>query len=275
MDYYKKFENLKILLSDIGSAVVAYSGGVDSTFLLKVSNDVMDNVLAVIGKSHSYPAREYNEAMRIADLLDVQYQTVVTEELEDNNYSSNPVNRCYYCKSELFNKLLLLAKKQGYRYVIEGSNVDDEKDYRPGMKAICDLGIRSPLKESGLTKDDIRKLSKEMGVPTWDKPSMPCLSSRFPYGTRITKESLQMIEQAEQYLFDLGIKQFRVRYHGNLARIEVFKDEMEYIIKSDISTKIVDRFKEIGFVYISLDLQGYRMGSMNEILNKDKGYVSM
>lgn len=262
-----KLESLKSILADMGSVLVAYSGGADSTFLLKVASDVLgDNVIAATGTSETYTPRELEDARKNAKLLGVKQIVVSTCELEDENFASNPPERCFYCKSELFTQLVDLAEQHGLKYVADGSNYEDLNDFRPGMKAAAKFGVRSPLKEAGFMKDDIRQLSKEMNLPTWDKPPQPCLSTRFPYGTTITKEKLTTVELAEQFLTELGLKQFRVRVHDDIARIEVLKEDMPLFLDDAISKRIVDRFKALGYTYITLDIQGYRMGSMNEPL---------
>lgn len=262
-----KLESLKSILADMGSVLVAYSGGADSTFLLKVASDVLgDNVIAATGTSETYTPRELEDARKNAKLLGVKQIVVSTCELEDENFASNPPERCFYCKSELFTQLVDLAEQHGLKYVADGSNYEDLNDFRPGMKAAAKFGVRSPLKEAGFMKEDIRQLSKEMNLPTWDKPPQPCLSTRFPYGTTITKEKLTTVELAEQFLTELGLKQFRVRVHDDIARIEVLKEDMPLFLDDAISKRIVDRFKALGYTYITLDIQGYRMGSMNEPL---------
>lgn len=262
-----KLESLESILLDMRSVLVAYSGGADSTFLLKVALNVLgDKVLAVTGTSETYTPRELEDAKQNAELLGAKQVIIGTCELEDENFAANPPERCFYCKSELFSKLVALAKQHGLNYVADGSNYEDLNDFRPGMKAAAKFGVRSPLKEAKLMKEDIRQLSREMNLPTWDKPPQPCLSTRFPYGTTITKEKLTTVELAEQFLAELGLKQFRVRVHDDIARIEVPREDMPLFIDDDVSKRIVDRFKTLGYTYITLDIQGYRMGSMNEPL---------
>ena len=265
-----KLESLKSILSEMGSVLIAYSGGVDSMFLLKVASSVLgDMVVAVTASSEIYPSRELGEAKESAKKLGVKHVVITTNELGDENFTSNPPERCYYCKKELFSKLMGLAKQYELNYAADGSNYDDISDFRPGMKAASQFGVRSPLKEAMLTKGEIRILSKEMNLPTWDKPPQPCLATRFPYGTRITREQLSRVELAEEFLAGFGIKQLRVRIHGDIARIEVPKEDMRIFLDGDLSQEIVDRFKALGYTYITLDIQGYRMGSMNEPLKRE------
>jgi len=247
---------------------VAYSGGVDSTFLLKVAKDKLGdkNVLAVTAISPLYPERELNEAGRVAQEIGVRHLLIESNELEIEGFSKNPTNRCYFCKRELFEKLLNLAKGEGMHFVVEGSTLDDEKDHRPGRRAIQELGIRSPLKEALFTKGEVRELSNALGLDTWDKPSFACLASRFPYGEEITLEELKMIDEAEAFLLGLGFKQIRVRHHGNLARIEIYPEEIERLLDRSLREKVVSHLKKIGYHYVTLDLQGFRSGSMNEVL---------
>ena len=265
-----KLELLKNILSEMGSMLIAYSGGVDSTFLLKVTSNVLgDRVIAVTATSEIYPSGELEEAKKNAELIGVKHVVINTNELDDENFASNPRERCYYCKKELFSKLTGLAKQYQLNYVADGSNYDDLSDFRPGMRAANQFGVRSPLMEAMLTKGEIRTLSKEMNLPAWDKPPQPCLSTRFPYGTAITREKLSKVENAEKFLTGFGVKQLRVRVHGDIARIEVPKEDMHIFLNEDTSRKIVDRFKSLGYTYITLDIQGYRMGSMNEPLKRD------
>lgn len=271
MTLHEKYNRLKEILKEAGSGVVAYSGGVDSTFLLTVAYDVLgDQVIGVTARSSTYPEREYNEAKSHAEKLGVKHITIVSEELEIEGFSKNPINRCYFCKAELFSKIKLQADKYGLKHVFDGSNLDDTADYRPGMKAAKEQGVISPLKEAGFTKDDIRKLSKELNIPTWDKPAFACLSSRFPYGKEITAEKLSMVEKAEQYLLDIGFRQIRVRHHDEIARIEVEPNERAKFFDLNKMDQIGNEFKRIGFKYVTLDILGYRTGSMNEVLSEEE-----
>jgi len=267
MERDNKLELLKEKLMSLKSVAVAYSGGVDSTFLLKVAQEVLgDNVIAITAKSSTYPERELREAKKFAEEIGVKHIVIVSEELEIEGFAKNPSNRCYYCKKELFTKLNNIAKKNNINQVIDGSNLDDTGDFRPGMVAAKELGIISPLKIAGMTKDDIRGISKVYGLKTWNKSSLACLSSRVPYGSEITLKKLKMIEEAEQFLLDLGFQQVRVRHHGEIARIEVSPDEREKIFNVELMNKISAKLKKIGFKYVTLDLSGYRTGSMNEVL---------
>jgi uncharacterized protein len=267
MNIEKKYERLKEYLKSLESAAVAFSGGVDSTFLLKAAKDVLnDNVLAITASSLSFPKRELNESKTFCEKEKIKHIIIESEELRIDGFSKNPVNRCYLCKSELFNKVWAVAKANNIKNVVEASNIDDNGDYRPGLKAVEELGVKSPLRHIGFTKKEIRELSKELGLATWDKQSFACLSSRFPYGQEISAESLAMIDKAEQFLLDIGLKQVRVRHHGSLARIETDEDGFAVLIKKDNRIKINGEFKKIGYVYVSIDILGYRTGSMNETL---------
>ncbi len=269
MDAHEKLKHLSENIRNMGSLAVSFSGGVDSTFLLKVAVDVLgDKAVAVTARSSTYPEREFKEAEAFAKKLGVKHIVITSEELEIEGYAENPVNRCYYCKHELFEKVKETARQNGIRYVADGSNMDDLGDYRPGMRAVEELEVVSPLKAAEMTKDDIRLLSKEMGLPTWDKQAFACLASRFPYGQKITKEKLEMVDKAEQFLLDLGFRQVRVRHHGDLARIEVGPQERGRFFEDELMEKVYTEFKKIGFTYVSLDLKGYRTGSMNETILK-------
>jgi uncharacterized protein len=248
---------------------VAFSGGVDSTFLLRAAHDVLgEKAVAVTARSATYPEREFREAADFAAEYGIRHIVITSEELEVEGFSDNPLNRCYLCKNELFQKIKDIAADNNIGYVAEGSNYDDLGDYRPGLKAVAEHGIVSPLREAQLTKAEIRELSKRLGLKTWDKPSFACLSSRFPYGEKITLEKLQKIDKAEQFLLDSGFKQVRVRYHGDIARIEIAENEFPKLLENENREKIYKAFREIGFLYSALDLKGYRTGSMNEGMKK-------
>lgn len=265
----KKYDDLKKMLKDFGSVAVAFSSGVDSTFLLYAAKEALgDKAIAVSAKSCSFPERELNEAKAFCEAHKIRHIIFESEELDIEGFSQNPVNRCYICKHELFEKIIKIAEKDGINAILEGSNLDDNGDYRPGLQAVAELGIKSPLRSIGFTKEDIRALSKYHGLPTWDKQSFACLSSRFVYGETISKEKLSMVDKAEQLLLDLGFRQVRVRIHGTMARIEVLPDEFSKLISEDIRSKITASFKEFGFTYVTMDLTGYRTGSMNEVIKK-------
>ncbi len=267
----EKFNQLKENIKKRGSAAIAFSGGVDSTFLIKVAHDVLgDKMMAITATSSTYPERELKEAIQYAKEMGINHQIISSEELEIEGFASNPTNRCYYCKKELFSKIKEIAKKNNLASVFDGSNMDDEGDYRPGMQAARELEVISPLKEAKLTKDDIRILSKELGLITWNKPAFACLSSRFPYGNPITAPKLKMVEEAEQFLLDMGMRQVRVRHHDEIARIEVAPEERIQFFDIDVMNRIGEKFKKIGFTYVTLDILGYRTGSMNEVLSEEE-----
>lgn len=274
MELQNTLKQLECHIEKIGSLAVAYSGGVDSTFLLKVAHDVLrDQVIAVTVRSSTYPEREFKEAAEFTRTAGIKHIIIQSEELEIEGFTDNPPNRCYLCKHELFSKIKEVAQKYNIKYIAEGSNIDDLGDYRPGMQAIKELGIISPLKDTGLGKDAIRKLSKQMELPTWDKPAFACLASRFPYGVKITRDKLAMVDRAEQYLLNLGFKQVRVRHHGDTARIEVAVAERLKFFDLELMDNIYKQFQKIGFAYTSLDLKGYRTGSMNEVIDTQQNIL--
>ncbi|MCR5210402.1 MAG: ATP-dependent sacrificial sulfur transferase LarE [Lachnospiraceae bacterium] len=268
----KKYEFLKDEIRKMGRVGIAFSSGVDSTFLLNTSLEVLgkENVIAFTGISASFPEREKREAKAFCKEKGVKQICFDPEMLKDAQFVVNPTDRCYHCKSNIFGKIKELAGENGISHILEGSNADDKSDYRPGFKAIQELGIESPLMTVGLTKDEIRMLSKAQGLYTWDKPAYACLASRFVYGETIDKNRLEMTDRAEQLLIDLGFKQVRVRVHGmgknTVARIETEPDEIARIVRDDIRNEIYTKFKEYGFAYVALDMKGYRMGSMNETI---------
>ena len=266
-DILQKKQKLEDYIKGLESVMIAFSSGVDSTFLLKTAHEVLGNkAVAVTSRSCSFPKREFNEAKEFCKREGIEHIILDSQELLIEGFRNNAKNRCYLCKKELFSKIRKLADERGISYIAEGSNTDDEGDYRPGLVAVSELNIKSPLREAGLNKEEIRILSKKMGLSTWDKPSFACLASRFVYGETINEEKLTMVDKAEQLLFDMGFQQVRVRIHDNTARIEINRSEFDKIMFQNNYERISRYFHELGFLYVALDLDGYRMGSMNKPL---------
>jgi uncharacterized protein len=265
-----KFQNLQALLQELSSVVIAFSGGVDSTFLLRAARDVLgpDKVLALTATSPTYPRFEFEESRKLAAAMGVRQLVVESNELEIPGFSQNDPRRCYYCKRELFSLCLEKGREMGFQVVLDGSNLDDLQDTRPGREAAGELAVRSPLLEAGLTKEEIRELSRQLGLPTWDKQPFACLSSRFPYGTEITPDRLARVDRCETFLRTHGFRTYRVRYHGETARIELDATEFPRLLDESLRRELVGEFKAAGFTYIALDLEGYRTGSMNEAVTR-------
>ncbi|MHC5594929.1 MAG: ATP-dependent sacrificial sulfur transferase LarE [Nostoc sp.] len=266
----EKFEQLIALFREMEQALIAYSGGVDSTLVAKIAYDVLgDRALAVTAVSPSLLPEELEDAKIQAATIGIPHKIVQTHEMENPNYTSNPVNRCYFCKSELHDTLKPLALELGYPYVVDGVNADDLHDYRPGIQAAKERGARSPLAEIGVTKLEVRQLSQQLGLPWWDKPAQPCLSSRFPYGEEITVAKLQRVGRGEIFLRKLGWQNLRVRSQGDTARIELPPEQIkEFVLTTDLQT-LVSAFQDFGFIYVTLDLEGYRSGKLNQVLNRE------
>jgi pyridinium-3,5-biscarboxylic acid mononucleotide sulfurtransferase len=265
-----KYTQLQSILLDMGSVAIGFSGGIDSTLLIRVATEVLrDKALAVIGRSETYPTREFEEAVQMAKSFGSRYRIVNTEETDNLKFRENPPDRCYFCKTELFGKLQAIADEEVIRWIADGTIIDDLGDFRPGMKAKSERSVRSPLLEAGFSKADVRALALELNIATWDKPSFACLSSRFPYGQGITKENLTKVDLAETFMRDLGFRFFRVRHHDDrTARLEIGQQEFQRLFDASLREKIVGKMRELGFVYITLDLQGFRSGSMNEVLTE-------
>jgi uncharacterized protein len=263
----KQLTNLKKILEECERVIVAFSGGVDSTLVLRAAQDALgDRVLAVTGRSPAVPSWEIEEAMDLARGMGASHRILETEELSRSEYVRNAPDRCYHCKTELFEKLERLAEEESFRWVVDGTNLDDLGDHRPGMRARREHRVRSPLVEAGMTKEDVRRCSREYGLPTADKPAFACLASRFPYGTPVTLEGLKRVEAAEKVIRDLGFRQFRVRHHGDVARLEVEPTELTRAFDAEVRARIVRGLRGAGYRYVSLDLEGYRAGSLNEVL---------
>ena len=260
---------LQELLLELAPVAIAFSGGVDSTFLLKVAHDTLgDRAIALTADSPVYPRSEIEEAANLARRIGARQIVIEVNQLEQHEFAANPPERCYHCRRVLYGRLLDEAKQQGCRTLVDGANADDADDYRPGMRAAAEAGVRSPLLELGITKEMVREMSRSLNLPTADKPSYACLASRIPYGTEISKSNLAMVEQAEEFLHTLGFRQIRVRWHGSVARIEAPASQIEEICKPVVRTRIVAALEEIGFRYVALDLRGYRTGSMNEEIGR-------
>ncbi|GJQ20503.1 MAG: adenine nucleotide alpha hydrolase [Bacteroidia bacterium] len=271
-ELFQKYETLRNILSNLGSVAIGYSGGIDSTLLIRVATEVLgNNALAVIGRSETYPTREFEEALALAHRFGSRFRVVNTEETDNLKFRENPVNRCYFCKTELFGKLHGIAAEEGIEWIADGTIVDDLRDFRPGMKAKTEQNVRSPLLEAGFSKNDVRELARFLEIPIWDKPSFACLSSRFPYGFGITKENLMKVDAAETFLRDNGFRVFRVRHHDDrTARIELGPVEFQRMFDNGFRAEVVRRFKELGYVYVTIDLQGFRSGSMNEVVTEEE-----
>lgn len=267
MSIDQKYQHLQDLLREMEKVVIAFSGGVDSTFLLRVARDVRgaENVIALTATSPTYPQYEFEESRKLAAAIGVQQIEVESNELEIPGFAGNDPRRCYYCKYELFSICRQQAQALGFTFILDGANADDLADYRPGREAACELAVRSPLLEAGLGKAEIRELSRRLDLPTWHKQPFACLSSRFPYGTEITPERLAQIDRCETFLRQREFRNYRVRYHGDTARIEVAAEEIARLLDDELRTAVVREFKAAGFTYVALDLQGYRTGSMNEV----------
>jgi pyridinium-3,5-biscarboxylic acid mononucleotide sulfurtransferase len=275
-DLARKYDSLRQILREMGQVVIGYSGGVDSTLVMKVAHDVLGkNAVAVTGDSEAFPQGEVDAALEVATEMGVEVARVRTHELANPLFAVNTSNRCYHCKTELFTELRTVADERNIRWIADGSHADDGKpgDHRPGLKAADERGVRSPLREAGMSKADVRALALHLGVPNWDKPSFACLSSRFPYGTSITADLLAQLDGCEKYLRQLGFRQFRVRHHDTVARIEVEPQDIPRVV--ELREQIFAHFKELGYTYVTLDLEGFRSGKMNDTLAQKSNFVPL
>lgn len=267
----EKERNLRGLMREMQTVLVAYSGGVDSSYVaLIATQELGEKAVCVLGVSPSVSQVQREFAERVATDFNFNFKTISTYELENPNYKANPINRCYFCKDELYGKLSVVAAEQNLSFVLDGSNTDDMSDFRPGRQAASEHEVRSPLIEVGINKSELRELSKKLDLPTWDKPASPCLSSRIAYGIPVSIARLSKVERGEKILSDLGFREFRVRYHGELVRLEIAPSEMEHILRKTVTDRIADSFRTLGFRYVTLDLHGYRTGALNEILDKSR-----